>query len=180
MEPVEINAGSWYLRALRADDRIDDRPAVLAAFRDPQIRRRHPQPPATESDADAYVRLCAQKWRHDAGCTWAVCEPTTGEMLGEIELADLDLAAATADARCWALPAARGRGMTTTALSAVLRFASAGLGLQRVTCAVAENDAASAQVASKCGFRPAADRPSTWVLDGHQGVPVARQPATDS
>ncbi len=28
MEPVEINAGAWYLRALRADDRIDDRPAL--------------------------------------------------------------------------------------------------------------------------------------------------------
>jgi len=28
MEPVEINAGAWYLRALRADDRVDDRPAL--------------------------------------------------------------------------------------------------------------------------------------------------------
>ena len=28
MEPVEINAGTWYLRALRADDRIDDRPGL--------------------------------------------------------------------------------------------------------------------------------------------------------
>ena len=26
--PVEINAGQWYLRGLRADDRIDDRPAL--------------------------------------------------------------------------------------------------------------------------------------------------------
>jgi len=24
MEPIEINAGSWYLRALRADERVDD------------------------------------------------------------------------------------------------------------------------------------------------------------
>ena len=28
MDPVEINAGGWYLRALRADDRVDDRPAL--------------------------------------------------------------------------------------------------------------------------------------------------------
>jgi hypothetical protein len=28
MEPVEINAGQWYLRALRADSRINDRPAL--------------------------------------------------------------------------------------------------------------------------------------------------------
>src|SRR5689334_5797055 len=30
MEAIEINAGAWYLRALRADDRIDDRPALAA------------------------------------------------------------------------------------------------------------------------------------------------------
>lgn len=29
MEPVEINAGQWYLRGLRADGRIDDRPALV-------------------------------------------------------------------------------------------------------------------------------------------------------
>lgn len=28
MEPIEINAGAWYLRALRADDRMDDRPSL--------------------------------------------------------------------------------------------------------------------------------------------------------
>ena len=28
MEPVEINNGTWYLRALRYDDRVDDRPAL--------------------------------------------------------------------------------------------------------------------------------------------------------
>ena len=28
VEPVEINAGAWYLRAPRDDDLIDDRPAL--------------------------------------------------------------------------------------------------------------------------------------------------------
>ena len=35
MEPIEINAGAWYLRALRADERVDDRPALLAMAQDP-------------------------------------------------------------------------------------------------------------------------------------------------
>jgi RimJ/RimL family protein N-acetyltransferase len=181
MEPVEINAGSWYLRALRADARIDDRPAVLASCRDPEIRRWRERPPATQADADDYVRLSAQRWKRDAGYTWAVCEPTTGEMLGEIELAALDLAAGTAEATCWALPAARGRGMITTALSAVLRFAFAGLGLQRVTYAVAEGNVASARVATKCGFRPTARQHSAWVVDGRpQDVLITARSATDS
>ena len=39
MEPVEINAGAYYLRQLRADDLIDDRPALVDAFADADLRR---------------------------------------------------------------------------------------------------------------------------------------------
>ena len=79
MEPVEINAGSWYLRALRADERIDDRPAVMASCLDEEIRRWRRRPPATRAEADAYVRLRTRErrrrswipgatyWKHRAG-----------------------------------------------------------------------------------------------------------------
>ncbi len=70
MEPVEINAGTWYLRALRADDRIDDRPGLA------QIGE-------TEPD---YVAQSIARWLHDRSYTWAVCEPTTGELLAEVAL----------------------------------------------------------------------------------------------
>ena len=70
MEPVEINAGNWYLRALRADERIDDRPALAELG---------------EHDAD-YVAARAAQWRSDTVYSWAVCEPTTGEMLAEVTL----------------------------------------------------------------------------------------------
>jgi len=70
MEPVEINAGAWYLRALRADDRVDDRPALTELG---------------ETDAD-YVARRAADWESDAAYSWAVCDPTTGELLAEIVL----------------------------------------------------------------------------------------------
>jgi hypothetical protein len=70
VEPVEINAGAWYLRALRADDRIDDRPALAELG---------------ESDPD-YVATCVAQWADDTGYSWAVCEPTTGELLAEVSL----------------------------------------------------------------------------------------------
>lgn len=70
MEPVEINAGAWYLRALRCDDRIDDRPAL-----------------AEMGDTDAgYVQMRAAQWESDTMYSWAVCEPTTGELLAEVAL----------------------------------------------------------------------------------------------
>ena len=70
MEPVEINAGQWYLRALRADSRVDDRPALADLG-------------ITEPD---HVTRCAAGWSADTSYAWAVCEPTTGELLAEITL----------------------------------------------------------------------------------------------
>ena len=180
MEPVEINAGLWYLRALRCDDRVDDRPAVVASSLDPEIARWRHRPPADPADAEAYIRRRAAEWLRDARYTWAVCEPTTGEMLGEVELAELDLCHGTADVACWALPAARGRGMTTTALSAVLRFAYGGLGLHRVTYAWADGNTASGRVAEKCGFRIEGRQREAWLVDGRRvDVHIAGRLATD-
>ncbi|SII28055.1 Uncharacterised protein [Mycobacteroides abscessus subsp. abscessus] len=68
MEPIEINAGAWYLRALRADERMDDRPALTSLGVD---------------DAD-YVTVRAADWDSDRLYSWAVCEPTTAEMVAEV------------------------------------------------------------------------------------------------
>lgn len=106
MDPVEINAGSWYLRALRADDRIDDRPALADLG---------------EADPD-YVTRSLAGWQQDRAYSWAVCEPTTGELLGEVVL-DVSTGAIQLRAR-------RGHAdATQTAGDSVRRFAeSMGIG----------------------------------------------------
>lgn len=70
VQPVEINAGTWYLRALRADERVDDRPALA------ELGEHRPD----------HVAECAARWESDTLYSWAVCEPTTGELLAEITL----------------------------------------------------------------------------------------------
>jgi hypothetical protein len=106
VEPVEINAGAWYLRALRQDDLIDDRPAL-----------------ATLGETDPYyVTRCSAQWSSDTGYTWAVCEPTTGEMLAEVTL---DPVAATVRTRTRDGHA----DATAIAVQSVRRFAAAVLGL---------------------------------------------------
>lgn len=106
MEPVEINAGSWYLRALRADERVDDRPAL-----------------ADLGEADpAYVDRCTRDWLDDVRYTWAVSEPTTGEMLAETALNPTD-GTVHSRVRDGHDDAAR------TAEEAVRRFAQGALGL---------------------------------------------------
>jgi hypothetical protein len=70
VEPVEINNGTWYLRGLRCDNRVDDRPALADLG---------------ETDL-GYVEQAERGWTSDTRYTWAVCEPTTGELLAEITL----------------------------------------------------------------------------------------------
>ncbi len=70
MDPVEINAGAWYLRPMRADKLMDDRPALAdMGVHDPD-----------------YVARCATGWKQDIKYTWAVSEPTTGELVAEATL----------------------------------------------------------------------------------------------
>ncbi|PND56043.1 hypothetical protein CRM90_19425 [Mycobacterium sp. ENV421] len=106
MDPVEINAGAWYLRALRADERIDDRPALADLG---------------ENDPE-YVTRSLAGWEQDRVYSWAVCEPTTGELLGEVVL----------DVRTGMIQLRARRGhaeATQTAADSVRRFAeSIGIG----------------------------------------------------
>ncbi|WP_020668180.1 GNAT family N-acetyltransferase [Amycolatopsis nigrescens] len=175
MEPIEINAGDYYLRPLRADDRMDDRPALFEAFADPEFRRFEPALSLADlTQAGDYVRQRAAEWAAGRRCSWCVAEPTTGALLGEVGLKRLDLDAGKAEASIWVHPAARGRGVAVTALTAVLRFGAGALGLREVSYVHSEKNVASRAVAQRCGFRllgPAHTRhpqlgPSMrWVID---------------
>lgn len=107
MEPVEINAGAWYLRALRDDERVTDVPAL------------------TElgiADPAGFVVSSAAGWTGETQFTWAVCEPTTGELMSLI-VVDAEPAGLTARARS-------GRQHTLDdAVPAVTRFVEGALGI---------------------------------------------------
>jgi RimJ/RimL family protein N-acetyltransferase len=169
VEPVEINAGDYYLRMLRADERVDDRPAVLAAFGDPETARWIPEYRVrTIDEATSYIVQREREWAQDRRCSWAVAEPTTGAMLGEVGLKNLDLERGAAAIACWTHPAHRGRGIAAHAVSAALRFGFGALGLTRVEYWHAEGNGASARVAVKCGFRPVVRVPGGTQVDGEQ------------
>ena len=110
MEPIEINAGAWYLRVPRADERVDDSPA---------------RADLGETDPD-YLPRVAVGWADDTGYTWAVCEPLTGELLAEVTLDPVSGQVATR-ARAGHDDAAR------TAADTVGRFAAAVLPVDSVS-----------------------------------------------
>ncbi len=83
MEPVEINAGAWYLRALRDDERVTDVPALTElGIEDPA----------------GFVVSSERGWSDESQFCWAVCEPTTGELMSLI-VVDTEPAMLTGRAR---------------------------------------------------------------------------------
>ncbi|TQM82736.1 RimJ/RimL family protein N-acetyltransferase [Saccharothrix saharensis] len=133
MEAVEINAGEFYLRQLRADDRIDDRVALVAGGLFPDL-----------DAAGAHIAERADRWHAEESCSWAVCDQLTGTAVGEVSLTragELD---------CWITPDLRGRGIATHATAAVLRFGFGFLDLPLITAR--PPDDAARRVAAKCGF----------------------------
>jgi RimJ/RimL family protein N-acetyltransferase len=153
MEPVEINAGTYYLRQLRADEHIDDRSSLVDSFADADIRRFVTRWRIDDmADATKYVEDRAAEWVSDERCSWAVAEPTTGDLVGEVDLIRIDPDWSTAEAGVWVAPGWRGRGVAAVALGAALRFASGALGVRRVDYVHAPDNVASERVARKCGF----------------------------
>lgn len=159
MEPIEINAGAYYLRPLRADDRLDDRPAVLAGFADPETRRWVPHYDVPDlASAGRYVETRSRQWSESERCSWAVAEPTTGALLAETGLQHLDPHWGSAEVACWTLPAQRRRGILAAVLPTMLRFAFTpvalgGLGIHRVGYRHVDGNEGSRRLAERCGFR---------------------------
>lgn len=108
VDPVEVNAGGWYLRGLRADERVDDRPALADGGID---------------DAEYVARRTAQ-WLNDEHYSWAICQPNTGELLAEVGLTP---SGKTATLRGWARPGHE--AALACGSDAVQRFAENALGL---------------------------------------------------
>lgn len=122
MDPVEINAGAWYLRALRDDERVTDVPA-LGTLVDADVLGGDPPAEAVVHAADG--------WRDGSRLTWAVCVPTTGEMVALIVLVPDDTTGTARLVRA-TTPADGADEALDAGLAAVGRFADGALGLRVV------------------------------------------------
>ncbi|WP_127783869.1 GNAT family N-acetyltransferase [Rhodococcus sp. X156] len=186
MEPIEINAGTWYLRALRADERVDDCATLLTTANDPATLRHAPELVVrTREEAVASVARRVAQWADETGFSWAVCEPTTGEMLAEVRLRNVDHTHRSAELACWTAPAHRRRGVMGTAAGAVTRLALAperlgGLGLHRLSYLHTADNPAAAAIALGCGMTAEGRLRQAALLDDQwQDVLLHARLATD-
>jgi RimJ/RimL family protein N-acetyltransferase len=153
VEQVEINAGEYYLRAFRHDDRIDDVQVIAEAFADEDTRRYLGRMALdTTGAAESFLQFLANGWNYNYRWSWAVCDATTAEVLAGIVIRDIDIKGALAEVMCWTQPKHRGKGVLPASLNSVLNWLYGAMEMHRITYRHAVSNKASQRVAEKCGF----------------------------
>jgi putative acetyltransferase len=132
--------------------RFTDAAALVAALDDAEIHRwleRLPDPYTTE-DALAFLCDARQGWTEGTGAHFFVMRD--GDLSGSIRLGFDTDDPGCAEAGYWVDRQARGRGVGTAALNAVVEWAFAALALRRVELHAAVENQASRRVAERAGF----------------------------
>jgi RimJ/RimL family protein N-acetyltransferase len=108
--------------------------------------------PYTAGDAVRLLQVSDEGRAENVAAHFAITATETGELLGSIGLKDIDWDAGRAEAGYWVAPEARGRGVATLALRALVSWAGEHLGIGEVKLLIAAGNHASERVAEHAGF----------------------------
>lgn len=144
---MELRANELVLR-LPAERDLD---AIVAACGDLEIARFIPFVPSpyTEADARAFLADVHEAWRASPERTFAVADVERDEFLGVVTVRLREGGAVG----YWLKPEARGRGVMTQAVCAVVEWARGEHGIDRLVLTAHPDNVASQRVAEKAGFR---------------------------
>ncbi|GAA1259026.1 GNAT family N-acetyltransferase [Kitasatospora nipponensis] len=159
-QPVLPAGGNLLLRPWEPADA----PAFLAAYQDEETRRWHTRRPSTETQVREWFATYRQDWQREKGGHWAVTRDGD-QVLGRIALSGLNFDDGVAGAGYWVLPAARGAGVATRALSALSAWALDEIGFHRLQVDHSTRNHASCRVATKSGYRLEGTKRSAAVHD---------------
>jgi RimJ/RimL family protein N-acetyltransferase len=148
IEHVEIAAGRLQLRPPSEEDAAE----ALAMLRDPDIAQWNPGPDKLDLDGVRAWCLRGADWSDGSHATFAVLDATTGALLGNVSLHEVDRAQQDAEIGYRTAPWARNRGVAADGVAAVGRWAFAAVGLVRIEIRHAVVNIASCRVAEKAGF----------------------------
>lgn len=154
--------------------RSGDADRIVEAVNDPLTQQYLPELPAPygQPEAEAFMETCATAFERGVRRTWAVADAADDRVLGAVSLSASTASEAPGELGYWAHPDARGRGVSTAAVRAVIRYAVApvseqGLGLPRVWLRAAGSNLASQRVAVAAGLLEVGrDRQAKTLRDG--------------
>jgi RimJ/RimL family protein N-acetyltransferase len=143
-------AGRFGLRRWRPDDVGQ----LVAIWQDSKLTDRFPVAvPYTSESARAFVASVALAWEHGVAYHLAiVAADDPGTILGGCDLSELD--GATPDLGYWLAAGARGRGLATLVVAALVEWATVHLESPALVLEVEPDNVASIAVAERNGFHP--------------------------
>ena len=134
--------------------RVADAPALVAAWRDPEIRHRLRVPkPADEAFAVRWISQRERAWADGRSVDLAVTDPQSGTVIGEVGLSGLDSVRRAAMVGWWVAERWRGQGRATEAVRLVVDWALSEGPLEAVMAEIGADNPASLAVARHAGLR---------------------------
>ena len=132
--------------------REEDAPALIRACQDPEIVRWLPVIPSPygEQDARDYLEQCRLNWERGESFNFAIVDEP-GQLLGSIAMRVLRFHAGHVG--YWVVPDARRRGVASTALRLICRWAIEEVGMKRLELITDPENVASQGVAERAGFQ---------------------------
>jgi RimJ/RimL family protein N-acetyltransferase len=146
-QPVLSATGGLLLRPWERTDA----PIFLTAYQDSEIRRWHTRRPLSESHVQEWFDAYRQDWEREIGGHWAIARED-GEVVGRVALRGFDFDDGAAGMAYWVLPAARGGGVATCAVTALSVWAIETIGFHRLYLDHSTRNHASCRVATKSGY----------------------------
>jgi len=130
-----------------------DADAIFRACQDPEIQHFTQVPvPYHRSAADAFVVLCAERWKDGLTANFAVCDRATSDFLGVVGIIGADHEAGSAGVGYWTAPWGRGRHATSRAVRLATSWALGVGGLRTLTAEAESADPASIRVLTMAGY----------------------------
>ena len=146
--PLEVRAGELLIRAPREDDA----PIIAPAFRDPAVGGEAGLPPFDEPTLRMFLAERIDQMRR-AGLMspYVIEDAASGRLLGGATLHHLDAMRDVLEVGYFLFVDARGRGVATRAVNALVEHAFAN-GIYRMEAVVRVGNAVSERVLERAGF----------------------------
>jgi RimJ/RimL family protein N-acetyltransferase len=144
--PMEIRVGGLILRAPGGSD-LD---AIVKACQDPDVQQFIPFVPVPygEEDGRAWLASVERAWAESDERTFGIFEEENGRLRGVVTVRLRE----RGSVGYWLAPSARGRGLMSEAVRAVVRWARDEHGIQRLTLTTHPANLTSQRVAERAGF----------------------------
>lgn len=148
----ELRTERLVLRPLvMADAEVIQRLASDRAVSDCMVSIPFPYP---EGEAERYIARRRQAFAAGLGVAFAIALLPSPDLVGVLEIRDIEPEHAQGEVSFWLSPALQGQGYMSEAIAPLLAFAFQTLGLNRLQAYHMVRNPASGKVLQKNGFRP--------------------------